>query len=183
MEKKDKPLPRPPLRTAGQRQEEEQQLLSDRMAAAIAEGRLEAFLKEELPDSEHARALAKMMLGMSGMTPLEIAGAGARGDAAAEERPQEQEAAAPPEEVLRAVRSGNVQDVMELLKREHRKRTGEPEESEAQETTESTGVSPEEQETLSGLVQIAQENRVSLDWVVLRALKLYIQEFRRTGRL
>ena len=37
------------------------------MAAAAAEGKLEDFLKQEMPDNEYARNLANMMMGMTGM--------------------------------------------------------------------------------------------------------------------
>ena len=37
------------------------------MAQAAAEGKLDEFLKQEMPDNEYARNLASMMMGMTGM--------------------------------------------------------------------------------------------------------------------
>ena len=78
MSPNEKPLPKPPStpfgrKRAGEQREEQEPLTADRMAAAMAEGKIEEFLKKEMPDNEHARKLANMMMGMSGMMP---AGAG-----------------------------------------------------------------------------------------------------------
>jgi hypothetical protein len=71
---KEKPLPKPRKAAFGRKkqfgQEEGQDaLLADRLAAAMAEGKLEEFLKQEMPDNEYARSLATMMMGMTGMMP------------------------------------------------------------------------------------------------------------------
>ena len=73
MSEKEKPLPRPPKTPFGrnrfEQREEDAPLMADRMAAAMAEGKLEEFMKEEMPDNDYARALASMMMGMTGMMP------------------------------------------------------------------------------------------------------------------
>jgi len=33
------------------------------------------------------------------------------------------------------------------------------------------------------LLQIAEDNSVSVDWLILRAIKVYVQEYQKTGRL
>ena len=32
-------------------------------------------------------------------------------------------------------------------------------------------------------MQIATDNSVTLDWIMLRAIKVYVQEYRKTGKL
>jgi len=52
-----------------------------------------------------------------------------------------------------------------------------------------TGMQPgeaclsDEKEVLDQLGEIASANKLSIDWVVRRALKCYISEYRRTGKL
>src|SRR6266540_6002203 len=75
MADKDKPLPKPPNKAFGNKkrfEEEDDQstLIADRMAAAMAEGKLDEFIKQELPDNEYARNLVSMMMGMTGMLPM-----------------------------------------------------------------------------------------------------------------
>src|SRR5512140_91734 len=74
MSNEEKPLPKPPNTAFGRKKQFEQTdeqgaLLADRMAAAMAEGKLDEFLKQEMPDNEFARNLATMMMGMTGMMP------------------------------------------------------------------------------------------------------------------
>jgi len=72
LSKKNKPLPRPPKTPFGRRRAEPdggQDLLADKMAEAAALGKLDEFISHELPNSEHARKLAEMMMGMTGMMP------------------------------------------------------------------------------------------------------------------
>ncbi len=72
--KKEKPLPKPPHTAFGRKKpaehEEGDTLLADRLAAAMAEGKIEEFLKQEMPDNEYARNLTSMMMGMTGMLPI-----------------------------------------------------------------------------------------------------------------
>lgn len=167
--------------------------MADRMAAAMAEGRLDEFMKEEMPDNEYARGLATMMMGMTGMMPggaFPSSPGGAEQPAAAKtgevgpsgEAPPPVQ---PPEDVINAVNAGDLEGVMEALAREHRKRM--PSEgalpAEKEKKKSSAGLSKDEKETLDRLLAIAAENRVSVDWMVLRALKLYIREYQKTGRL
>jgi hypothetical protein len=189
MADKDRPLPRPPKTPFGRKtagtEEEKLDLLADRMAEAAVQGRLNEFLGTELPDSEHARALAKMMMGMTGMLPQE----GAAPSPPSAETPQQTGSTGEtpvPDEIRRAVQEGNVQGLMGLLREEYRKRTGnEPPAAEAPAVAApaSEEMPPEERETMEKLLEIARQNKVSLDWVVLRALKLYIEEYKKTGRL
>lgn len=196
MSEKEKPLPRPPKTPFGKRRFEENEgnvpLMADRIAAAMAEGKLEEFMKEELPDNDYARTLAAMMMGMTGMMPGAVPSPsdkkadepfGNTGEVnPAEEIPSSVQ---PPEDMMNAVHSGDVKGVMDMLAREHKKRmpdTG-PEPAGDKKTEETSGLSDIEQETLSRLIKIASENNVSMDWMVLRALRLYIREYQKTGRL
>ena len=40
-----------------------------------------------------------------------------------------------------------------------------------------------DKEMIDALVQIASENSVTVDWIILRAIKLYVQEYQKTGKL
>ena len=40
-----------------------------------------------------------------------------------------------------------------------------------------------DKELIEALVQIANDNSVTLDWIILRAIKVYVQEYQRTGKL
>ena len=67
--KKDKVLPTPPKMAFGRKRRSEQPddqsgLIADRMAAAMAEGKIEEFLKQEIPDNEFAKNLVNMMMGI-----------------------------------------------------------------------------------------------------------------------
>ncbi len=75
MKKKDNPLPKPPNSAFGRKNrfeqpDEQPTLMADRMAGAMAEGKLDEFIKQEMPDNEYARSLASMMMGMTGMLPM-----------------------------------------------------------------------------------------------------------------
>ncbi len=196
MSEKEKPLPRPPKTPFGKRRFEENEgdvpLMADRIAAAMAEGKLEEFMKEELPDNDYARTLAAMMMGMTGMMPGAVPSLSGKEaeehfEKVEEVKPAEEipSGVQPPEDVMNAVHSGDVKGVMDMLAREHKKRmpdTG-PEPAGEEKTEETSGLSDIEKETLNRLIKIASENNVSMDWMVLRALKLYIQEYQKTGRL
>jgi hypothetical protein len=202
MSEKENPLPKPPKtpfgrRRAGEDDEEGRQpLMADRMAMAAAEGRLDEFMKENLPDNEQARQLARMMLsmtGMGGMMPAKGFPAPEKEhsteDSSATKSAQDQEASQEigvPEDVMNAVHSGDMHQLMELLKREHQKRTGSvippppPPVEEAGFNTAPAGI---EKEVLDQLVEIASANGVTLDWLILRAMKVYLEEYRKSGRL
>ena len=198
MSNKEKPLPKPPNTAFGRKkqfgQEEEQgALLADRMAAAMAEGKLEEFLKREMPDNEYARSLATMMMGMTGMLPP--GGAPSSSHAPEDkEQPLSSENAASgqtlsaeevPEEVRKAIQGGDVRGLMDLLRREHQKRMPGLETKSEEETA---VASPADQPTIDkdlidALIQIAKDNSVTMDWIILRAIKVYVAEYRKTGKL
>ena len=197
MSEKEKPLPEPPKTPLGRKRFEEREedvpLMADRMAVAMAEGKLEEFMKKELPDNDYARTLASMMMGMTGMMPSGVLPP-LSGKAPAERSDKTEEANPPegissgvqtPEDVINAVQSGDVKNVMEILAREHKKRSPGSASilAEEKKTDDIPGLGDVEKETLNQLIKIASENNVSIDWTVLRALKLYIREYRKTGRL
>jgi hypothetical protein len=181
MPKKEKPLPKPPgaggkaRRYAGEG--EAAPLTADRIAQAISEGRLEEFMKTEIPDNKYAGKLVSMMMGMTGMVPPEIPQSGAP-------REEKQDVAPPPGDLREAVDAGDVKGVFEILRREHEKRssspghTPEPADEEAK-----TGPSSLEKQLLDDLMKIAADNSVTLDWLISRALALYVRDYTATGRL
>jgi len=187
----EKPLPRPPRTPFGRQRradetEDEVSLLADRLAMAMASGKLEEFIEKELPGGEQGRRLAEMMLGMTGMAPM--ASSPEEGDMEQRESggPQENAApAGPPDELVEAARTGDLDRVMDELRREHARRHPGEEESGAggKAVTAGEGLSAEEKEVIDDLMRIASENRLSIDWLILRALRTYVQEYRRTGRL
>ncbi len=195
---KNKPLPTPPTTAFGRKKpfeesEGNEPLTADRMAAAMVEGKLEEFLQQEMPDNEYARNLATMMLGMTGMMP----GTGVTQEAQPASNPQQSpEGAMPeqmvaagniPEDVRSAIQSGDVQGVMDKLRREHLKRNpgagAESPEPAAKETVRPQDMPAIDKETIDALIGIAQENNVTLDWIILRAIKMYVREYRKSGRL
>ena len=195
MSKKEKHLPTPPHKPFGTRrkfegEEEHAELTADRLAQAAAEGKLDEFLKKEMPDNEYARNLANMMMGMTGMMP----GAGALASSPGpeiKEQPLSSESPASaeevPEEVRKAVQGGDVKGLMEMLRREHQKRmpgadteTKPAEEAAPQQPVDQPGI---DKDLIDALIQIAKGNSVSLDWIVLRAIKVYVEEYRKTGKL
>lgn len=197
MSEKENQLPKPPRTPFGRRHGDEDegglphQLMADRMAMAMAEGRLDEFMRENLPDNEQTRQLAMMMMSMTGMMPPTGFPAPDRqsGTQASPDRSEEGEDAAReagvPADVIEAVRSGDMHQLMDLLKREHQKRTG-SEIPVPQSTAEAgfnaapTGI---EKETLDQLLAISAANSVTLDWLIMRAIKVYIEEYRKTGKL
>ena len=198
MSKKEKPLPKPPKTPFGRRRPEETEqegsLIADRMAAAMAEGKLDDFLKQEMPDNEYARNLAGMMMGMTGMLP-------SAGEPSVNQAPGQNAGTPPantvpeqttsvedvPEDVKKAVQGGDMQALMEMLKREHRNRIpgAELDRTETPEAPSSqTATMPAiDKDLIDQLIEIARDNSVSLDWIILRAIKVYVQEYKKTGRL
>lgn len=196
MSEKEKPLPRPPKTPFGKRRfdewEESAPLIADRMAAAMAQGKLDEFMKDEMPDNDYARTLAAIMMGMTGMAPpggMPSAGGkieeGHSGKGEGVKPSEEVRSGQPSEDVINAARAGDVKGLMEILAREHKKRMPESgsDLAEEKEIQDSPGLSDIERKTLDQILRIASENNVSVDWIVLRALKLYIQEYQKTGRL
>jgi hypothetical protein len=197
MSQSEKPLPKPPStpfgrKRAGEQREEQEPLIADRMAAAMAEGKLEEFLKKEMPDNEHARKLANMMMGMSGMIP---AGEGFIPDqpaaAAREEDAQPSSQQEVPAEVVKLVQDGDVKGLMDILRQEHLKRSPEAAVAGTMETASAPvaaasqpgGMPTIDKELIDVMIQIAQDNSVTVDWIILRAIKVYVQEYLKNGKL
>ena len=91
----------------------------------------------------------------------------------------------PPEEILKAVQSGDVKSLKELLAREHRKRMPDATDSPISEENtarflEQPGI---EKDLMDSILKIASDNGLTPDWVLVRALKVYVREYQRTGRL
>jgi hypothetical protein len=179
---KKRSLPQPSKTAFGRKgqheEREDQALMADEIARAAAEGRLEDFLSKEVPDNDYARSLVSMMMGMTGMAsviqPPDAAGPSSPAPA---ENPSE-----PPPDVFEALRSTDVEGLKELLQREHKKRH--PEEGPELQKKTDTSLKPSiEKEVIENLIKIASDNDVSLDWLTLRALKLYVQEYQKNGRL
>ena len=196
MAKKEKSLPKPPKTPFGrsgsfESSDEETPLLADRMAHAAAQGKLDSFLKEELKDNEHAQKLAMIMMGMTGITPP-----GSSSVSASKERynqkdnqetgsPDPSIAAGMSDEIMNAAQEGDVQQLVELLKKEHKRMSSKEaskEEKKKQGEPDAKEIASE-QALAEKIHDIAAENSVSPDWIMVRALKLYISEYEKTGRL
>lgn len=195
--KKDKPLPTPPNAPFGRKRSPEQSedqsgLMADRMAAAMAEGKLEEFMKQEMPDNEYAKNLVNMMMGMTGMMPM--AGQTAAPPPPVQEQQPESsvikaEEITPstevPEDVRKAIENGDVKGLKEILRREYLKRTpgAELDMSEEAAPPQPSGMPTIDKELIDAMVQIAKDNSVTMDWMILRAIKVYVQEYQKTGKL
>jgi hypothetical protein len=198
MSENEKPLPKPPKTPFGKKRisEEEKEsqapLMADQMAMAAATGNLDEFMQQNIPDNEHARKLAMMMMGMTGMMPPS-AFPGSGTDAMQptpvplqhEQAADTGQTAEVPEDVRQAIMSGNMEELKGLLIREHQRRTGSTIEEvpAAQEAGFNTAPSGIEKEVLDELINIAAANSVTLDWLIMRALKVYIEEYQKTGKL
>jgi hypothetical protein len=203
---KGKTLPKPPTTVFSRKKRSEQEdhmtLMADRMASAMAEGKLEEFLKQEMPDNEYAQNLATMMMGMTGMMPAGGAVAPSHELENREQPPSSENATSGqtpsteemPEDITKAIQAGNVRGLMDLLRREHQKmRSGaeissgvtEPMSRPAEEALASQASDQPtiDKELIDSLIRIASENSVTMDWIMLRAIKLYVQEYQKTGRL
>jgi len=199
MSKKEKPLPKPPSTPFGRKRsfednENREPLMADRIAMAMSQGKLDEFLQKELPDNEHARKLAEMMMGMSGMMPAEgFSGNPAREaeefskERASEEHGERSSDIQPPKDIVNAVQAGDLQGLMGLLAREHAKRTGssitDTPHEEKNPIAPSSAEPAVDKEVIDRLMKIASDNDLSLDWLFFRALKRYIEEYKKTGNL
>lgn len=195
MSKEEKPLPKPPATPFGKKrrfeQEKDAPLTADRIAAAMAEGRLDEFLKTELPDSEDARKLVSIMMGMTGMMPPEGINVKLEKGMLKSEKGQEgisrkelSSSVQPPEDVVKAIKSGDVKGLVGLLEREYKKRMPSSSSGVSEENTARfIGQPAVEEEIISRLMKIASENNVTIDWLLIRAIRLYIEDYKKTGRL
>jgi hypothetical protein len=184
MSDKGRPLPKPPGKKFHQG-EDNTPLLADKIAEALGEGKLDEFMEREIPDSEQARTLVSMMMGMTGMLPpegLEDAGGGKSSGASPEKSSEEiPSAAEPPEDIRDAAHTGDMETLVGLLKREHgKRRDGAPDTGREEHTG---GGATIRREDIDQLLRIASDNGLSPDWIILRAIRLYIREYERTGRL
>ncbi|MEJ2696549.1 MAG: hypothetical protein P8013_07855 [Candidatus Sulfobium sp.] len=183
MSAKERPLPKPPGKKFYQEQDNTR-LLADKIAEAVAQGKLDEFMKSEIPDSEQARTLVSMMMGMTGMLPphglKDEAGEGSSGippEKGSEEAPPSSE---PPQDAREAAHAGDTEKLVEILKREHGRRGDSTPDAGCEEQTGSATI---ERADIDRLLRIASENGLSPDWIILRAIRLYIREYERTGRL
>ena len=155
--------------------------------------------ERNLEEDPNARRLAEMMMGLTGMPPLAASAGGpgpdeTAGDAAPgaprESGPGTGRSAPVPEDVMKAAAAGDVSSLIGLLRREHRERHGEADEAPP---SSGTGGSPQpekteesgfiEKEVLDALIRMARDNDVSVDWLIARALRLYVRDYRTTGRM
>jgi hypothetical protein len=189
MSEKEKPLPKPPGQASGRKTfhegEDNAPLLADKIAEALAGGKLDEFIEQEIPDSEQARTLVSMMMGMTGMLPregLREKGKKTASDPSGERTSEETPPAAEPHQDLRqAAQAGDMETLVGLLKREHGKRQeGEPDTGHEEYIGGSATIGRED---IDQLIRIASDNSLSPDWIILRAVRLYIREYERTGRL
>ena len=93
-----------------------------------------------------------------------------------------------PEDVRKAIESGDVKGLKELLRREYLKRTpgatfDTSEEVAAPPPPQASGMPMIDKELIDAMIQIAKENSVTMDWMILRAIKVYVEEYRKTGKL
>ena len=200
MTENDRPLPTPPRSRFGRDSREDagpaSSMISDRMALAAAEGRLEEFLQHEIPEGDHARNLAMMMMGMSGMMPMEIPAELPQAVSTHSPPPpasDAQTANSPevPPEVLAAIQQGNVASLMGILHAEHAKRAApgaaaeEAPQAPAAPSAERPAAGPAgiDAAIIDELIRVSADNDVTVDWLMLRAVKLYVEEYRKTGRL
>jgi hypothetical protein len=188
MSEKEKPLPKPPGRALRRKifheGEDDTPILADKIAEALAEGKLDEFMEREIPDSEQARTLVSMMMGMTGMLPpegLQEAGekkaSGPSPEKASEKAPP---AAEPPEDLRQAAQTGDIETLAGLLKREFGKRQGCAVDTASEANA---GGATIKRDDIDRLLRIASDNGLSPDWIILRAIKLYIREYESTGRL
>jgi hypothetical protein len=130
-----------------------------------------------------------MMMGMTGMMPT--SGMTAPMPPVQQSTDQETAGSAIPEDVFKAVQGGDVKGLMELLRKEHQKRSpvdqiaeaDKPIQSEETVAQQPAGQPMIDKEVIDALVRIAVDNSVTLDWIILRAVKVYVEEYRKTGKL
>ncbi|OGW33660.1 MAG: hypothetical protein A2X58_12920 [Nitrospirae bacterium GWC2_56_14] len=195
----DKPLPKPAStpftrKKAGEHRED-QELTADRMAEAIAQGTLDEFLTREMPDNEAARKLAAMMMGMTGMMPMGGASMTPPTPATTQQPLSSEMSAAEqvsssgevPDDVRKAIESGDVKGLKDLLRREYLKRTPgatlDINEETAAPPPQASGMPAIDKDLVDAMIQIAKDNSVTMDWMILRAIKVYVEEYRKTGKL
>jgi len=197
MSKKERDLPKPGKTPFGRKRPENEGqddlLMADQMAMAAAEGKLNEYLEQAIPEGEYAKKLAMMMMGMTGILPheggLPVDEEALRSPSEATETGQVQEGSAVPavpEDISNAVKAGDVEKLKELLAREKQIRA--PDSGDMSGEALKAGQpqplpSMLEKDMLDTLMKVAFENKLSIDWLMARALKLYLEEYQKTGRL
>lgn len=212
MPKKKRVLPEPPGRRAPLGGPEKEGLIFDGLQEALAGGKLEEFMKENIPEGKYARKLTEMMMGMSGLSmPEEKKEIPVEEGKSAETRPGGMEMKLP-EDIFRAAHEGDVQTLSRLLMREQGKGKSAPPEK-GRKGKKGPAVSPEgqpantgepkggilmsgpgvseeageqsliEKEIIDSLFEISVDNGLQMDWLIQRALKLYVKKYRETGQL
>lgn len=224
MPRDKKPLPKPPKTPFGHKGRESDEsdgsLIADKMSIAMAKGEMDSFIKDEFDGNANAAKLASMMMGMTGMapgfmptgeatpTPTPEAKTETDDKKAEQSAPEESiKGITPPEDIMKAVMSGDVKELTSLLKKAagHQDKGGaktsgekvkhslpdEQAQAQKQAQEQSPGQSQEkgmdipfmEKELLVKLIKMAEANEVSVDWLMQRALKLYIRDHENTGRM
>ncbi len=187
---RDRPLPEPETSAFGRKSrfedKEKPPLMADDIARAAAEGRLEELFGEKIPDGEYSRALVSMLMGMTGISSFARPSGNAE---ASGDRDTAGSVPQPPVGVLKAVRDGDVSGLMGLLRDEHVKRSSGnegpavPDPAAGPKKSDLSAQPTIGKDVIDGLISIASDNGVSLDWLILRALKMYVRGYRETGRL
>jgi hypothetical protein len=196
MSDQERPLPKPPGTAFGRKRSQEEgdegtPLMADRLARALAEGKVEEFMEREIPDNEHARALLSMMMGMTGMMPEEgLAGKRDEGvnipDMPGIKESQDETVQPSPAsaDLLNAVTAGDVKGLMGILKKELNERSSDgPPSINTEHKAESDTPPVIDKEIIDQLISIASDNSLTMDWIILRAIRLYVEEYKKTGRL
>ncbi len=206
-----KPLPEPPKRPFGRKKfgpvEHQGELLADELTDAAMRGTVDEFLQDQIGDNPNARRLAEMMMGMTGMGNMagipaaappagDSSGDPPAGGDGAEQSTGSENPPEPSEEMVAAAQAGDVQSLMGLLKAEHERRTGRPvtdNKKSAPESADPGGPSSADgnagdrgfldKESLDTLLAIAGAQGVGVDWLIARAITLYLRDYRLTGRL
>jgi hypothetical protein len=196
MSKKKKSLPTPSKTPFGRKRyleesNREEHLMADQIARALAEGKLNEYLQNELPDSEYAVKLAEMMMGMTGIVPTKDVSAQSDKDDGKKPKKRLSEKVTspqiPPHDVLRAARTGDIKGLTQLLEREHKKQHTKSKKrrvkTEKPHSVLSHTTPAVEKELIDQLIKIASDNNISLDWLVFRAVSQYVFEYQKTGKL
>lgn len=162
------------------------------MAEAAAKGRMDEYISENFGESGNARRLLEMMMGMTGMAPPQSRTRAVR-KGKSKDAPTGGKANVP-KDVLAAASCGNVGELMNLLKREQENKSGRKEVSpettvkEGKKTVRKKTAQDKDQgfiekQVLDQLINIASENNVTVDWLISRAISLYVRDYRTTGRM
>lgn len=184
MPKREKQLPRPKRTPFGVVRDHdndggETPLTADRMMLAMSQGKLDEFLDSELHGNQYARALADMMMGMTGMLPSFNATQSIKQGDSLSNAGQPAGFGEP---------SGGSEEVSSILKKqfeEGRPSPATPSSGDSSFHPELQGSMPGsiDKQTLEDFMNIAKENHLSIDWLMLRAVRLFVQDYKKTGRL